>query len=84
MDNISLLDQKQFYKFLLNKSFYILCPDDENYYRTLYCKWNIFTNSPQILTSNPIYGNPPTNIEPMSPMMYSRIKRSVFNSPPPF
>jgi hypothetical protein len=81
---LSSLDQKQFYSHLYNKSFYIKCPDDPNYYRTVYIKHNIFTNNPQVLTSNAVFGSPPEGMNEMNPMMYSRLQRQSFLSPPPY
>ena len=78
------LDQKQFYSHLYGKSFYIKCPDDENYYRTVFIKHNVFTNAPQVMTSNAVYGTPPEGMSEMNPMMYSRLQRQAFLSPPPF
>ena len=83
MEHINHLD-KQFYSHLYGKSFFIRCPDDENYSRTCFIKHNIFTNAPQVMTSNAVYGTPPDGITEMSQIMYSRLQRQAFLSPPPF
>ena len=83
MQPFNLLD-KQFYNHLYGKSFFIRCPDDANYYRTCFIKHNIFTNAPQVMTSNAVYGTPPDGMTEMNPMMYSRLQRQAFLSPPPF
>ncbi len=83
MEHINHLD-KQFYSHLYGKSFFIRCPDDENYYRTCFIKHNIFTNAPQVMTSNPLPMPPTQGLKEMNPMMYSRLQRQAFLSPPPF
>jgi hypothetical protein len=69
------LDHKNFNSHV-GKTFYILCPDDSNYYRTVHIKRNPFTNSLQPLISNPVYGSVEgLGIPAIHPLMLQRLSR---------
>ena len=59
----------------IGKIYYQICPDDDRYFRTIRIHHNPFigANTPQI--SNPVYGNPPPELEPIPPLMLSRLLR---------
>jgi len=43
------------------------CPDNENYYRTILIKTNIFTQERQSLLSNPVWGVIPDGVAQITP-----------------
>ena len=49
------------------------CEDDSNYYRTIRIHRNIFTGNLERQVSNPIYGEIPDGLEPMPPLMKTRL-----------
>jgi hypothetical protein len=67
---------------LRGKTFYTLCPDNEKYYRTIYIHYNIFQNSLRPFISNPIYGTPPTDMEPIAPILLSKLMKIPTFTPP--
>ena len=68
------LDHKNFNS-AVGKTFYVLCPDDNKYFRTVFVKRNPFTNALQPLVSNPIFGSVPDGIPAMHPLMLQRLSR---------
>jgi len=80
MNEINALDIKNFNKDLVGKTFYVLCVDDDKYYRSVYVRYNPFTQSLQPHISNPVYGVPPEGLEPISPLLLSRLMRSQLQS----
>jgi len=79
MNELSVLDIKNFNS-QVGKSYYVLCPDDDKYYRSVYVRYNPFTQSPQPHISTPVYGVPPTELEPISPLLLSRLMRAQLQS----
>ena len=59
----------------VGKIYYHLCPDDKRFFRTIRIHHNPFTNSTQPQVSNPVYGTPPPELEPIPPLMLSRLMR---------
>lgn len=68
------LDHKNFNSHV-GKTFYILCPDNNNYFRTIFVKRNPFTQNLQPLVSNPVYGVPPDGMPAIHPLMLQRLTR---------
>ena len=66
---------------LIGSEYHIVCPDDSNWYKTVYFKRNIMTGTPQSFLSNKIYGTPPDNIPPLPKNLYNRIN-SINNQLP--
>jgi len=80
MNEINALDIKNFNKDLVGKTFYVLCPDNDKYFRSVYVRYNPFTQSLQPHFSTPVYGVPPTELDPISPLLLSRLMRSQLQS----
>jgi len=79
MQELNVMDIKNFNS-MVGQTFYITCPNDERYFRTVYVRYNIFTQTLQPMVSNEIYGSPPPGMKPMSPMQLSRLKRTQIQS----
>jgi len=79
MNELSVLDIKNFNS-QVGKTYYVLCPDDDKYYRSVYVRYNPFTKALQPHISNPVYGVPPAEIEPISPLQLSRLMRAQLQS----
>ena len=62
-------------KSLVGQTFYSRCPDDSRYYKTIYIRFNPFTNALQPMISNAIYGTPPDGMEEINPLLLSRLTR---------
>jgi len=60
---------------LIGQTFYIKCPDDSRYYKTIYIRFNPFTNAMQPMMSNKVYGEPPDTMEPINPLILQRLLR---------
>ena len=58
---------------LIGREFYVICPDRNDYYRTVYMKKNPFTGNLQTMLSNPVYGVPPEGIPEMPENLLSRL-----------
>ncbi len=73
------LEYKQ-WNSLVGKIFYQRCPDDERYYRSIRVAFNPFTGGvvPQI--SNPIFAEPPDELEKINPLLLTRLLRSQMAS----
>jgi hypothetical protein len=76
---LTQLDLKNFDK-NIGKVFYYICPDDENYYRTVYVKYNFFNNVKVPMISNPLYGTPPEGMEPISPLYLAQLMRNTMTT----
>lgn len=50
---------------LNGKTFYSICPDDSKKYKTVFIKYNPFSNSLIPHLSNPIEGTPPEHLSPL-------------------
>ena len=58
---------------LIGKEFHIICPDNSDWYRTVYFKRNIMTGQPQSFLTNPTAGIPPENIPPLPKHLIGKI-----------
>ena len=63
----------------VGNTYYIKCPDDTRYYRSVYIKANPLssTRATQALISNPVMGEPPTGLTEISPQQLSRYMNSI-------
>ena len=62
-------------KSLVGQTFYTKCPDDSRYYKTVFIRFNPFTNAMQPMISNPIYGEPPDTMDAINPLILQRLLR---------
>ena len=60
---------------LIGKTFWVKCPDNDRYHRTVYIRHNPFTNSLQPMISNPVYGEPDPSVDEISAAHLQRIMR---------
>ena len=67
--------QQTFGRSLAGQTFYSICPDNENYYKTIFVRFNPFTNALQPMMSNPIYGVPPDGMPPIHPKTLQQLLR---------
>ena len=74
------IDNQNWHSGLIGKMFYHKCPDNDKYFRSIRVAHNPFTNSLQPQISNPIYGEPPEELKPISPMMLNRLMRQTMSS----
>ena len=59
----------------VNKIYYSICSDNENYYRTIRLHRNPFTGNIESQVSNPVYGDPEsTGLDPIPPLMRSKLQ----------
>ena len=62
----------------VNKIYYSICPDNENYYRTIRLHKNPFTGNLQSQVSNPVVGGKEQaeslGLEPIHPLMRQRLQ----------
>jgi len=65
---------------LVGKTYYSRCPDDERYFRSIYVRHNPFTNALQPMISNPVAGEPPAELEEISPLLLNRLMRLQMTS----
>jgi len=79
MNDLTALDIKNYNK-QVGKSYYITCPDNGDYYRTVYIRYNPFTQNLQPMVSNALYGSPPPGMDPISPLQLSRLNRVQLQS----
>jgi len=79
MNELSVQDIRN-YNSQVGKTYYVLCNDNQNYYRSVYVRYNPFTQNLQPMVSDPIYGTPPETLEPMSPLQLSRLMRTQIQS----
>ena len=59
----------------IGKIYFNRCEDNPKYFRTIRIQHNPFTNSNQPQISNPVYGEPPAELEQIPPLMLSRLMR---------
>ena len=62
-------------KSLVGQTFYSKCPDDSRYFKTIFIRFNPFTNAMQPMISNKVYGEPPDTMEEINPLMLQRLLR---------
>ena len=60
-------------KSLVGQTFYSKCPDDSRYFKTIYIRFNPFTNAMQPMISNKVYGEPPNGMEEINPLILQRL-----------
>ena len=60
---------------MAGQTFYSLCPDNEKYYRTVFVRFNPFTNAMQPMISNPVYGIPPDGMQPIDKRVLASMMR---------
>mgnify|MGYP000125114909 CR=1 FL=1 len=78
-DNLSLNDYNNMHGNMVGNIYYHICEDNRKYYRTIRIARDPYKNTlvPQI--SNPVYGNPPEGIAPISPLLLNRLQRNRFS-----
>ena len=74
-DSNKLASQRKMGSSLAGQTFYSICPDNEKYYRTIYIRFNPFTNAMQPMISNPVYGIPPEGMQPINKTMLASMMR---------
>ena len=74
-DSNKLAAQRKMGSSLAGQTFYSICPDNEKYYRTIYIRFNPFTNAMQPMISNPVYGIPPEGMQPINKTMLANMMR---------
>jgi len=65
----------------VNKIYYSICPDNNKYFRTIRIHKNVLTGNLQTQVSNPLYGIPPDELEPIPELMRTKLM-SANNSLP--
>ena len=59
----------------VNKVYYSICPDNENYYRTIRLHRNPLTGNIESQVSNVVFGDPEsTGLDPIPPLMRSKLQ----------
>ena len=59
----------------INKVYYSICPDNENYYRTIRLHRNPLTGNIESQVSNVVFGDPEsTGLDPIPPLMRSKLQ----------
>ena len=59
----------------VNKVYYSICPDNDNYYRTIRLHRNPLTGNIESQVSNPVYGDvKSTGLDPIPPLMRSKLQ----------
>ena len=74
------IDNKNWHSGLIGKMFYHKCPYNDKYFSSIRVTHNPFTNSLQPQISNPIYGEPPEELKPISPVLLNRLMRTQMSS----
>ena len=74
------IDNQNWHNGLIGKMFYHKCPYNDKYFRSIRISHNPFTNTLQPQISNPVYGEPPEELKPISPMMLTRLMRQQMSS----
>lgn len=64
----------------IGKTYYTLCPDNKDYYRTVYIRHNPFTNALQPMISNAVYGVVPDGMDEIPPLMLNRLMKLQMTS----
>ena len=71
----NLAAKQKWGKSLVGQTFYTKCPDDSRFYKTIYIRFNPFTNAMQPMISNSIFGEPPDTLEEINPLILQRLMR---------
>ena len=61
----NVLDVHNWNRDLMGQTFYQICQDNKNKYRTIQFKWNPFVESLRPMISDPIDGAPPEGMKPV-------------------
>ena len=61
----NVYDVRNWHRDLLNQTFYSICPNDKNKYKTIFFKYNAFTDELQPMISNEVEGVPPDGMKPV-------------------
>jgi len=64
---------------MIGRTFWVKCPDDSRYFRTVFIRHNPFTNSLQPMISNPVQGTPDPTVDEISPVVLGRLMRQNFH-----
>ncbi len=59
----------------IGKIYYQICPDDSRYFRTIRIHHNAWTGANQPQISNPFFWEPPEELDPIPPLMLTRLMR---------
>ena len=73
--NNRIASQQKWGKSLAGQTFYSICPDNDKYYKTIFIRFNPFTNAMQPMMSNAIYGTPPDGMEEINALILQRLMR---------
>lgn len=73
--NNKFIANQQWGKSLAGQTFYLTCPDNDKYYKTIFIRFNPFTNAMQPMISNPVYGIPPEGMDEINPLILQRLLR---------
>lgn len=73
--NNKLVSNQKWGKSLSGQTFYHTCPDNPKYYKTIFIRFNPFTNAMQPMMSNAIYGTPPDGMDEINPLILQRLMR---------
>tara|TARA_Y100001963_G_C6703862_1_gene410904 strand:+ start:641 stop:895 length:255 start_codon:yes stop_codon:yes gene_type:complete len=57
----------------IGKMYYSICPDNNKYFRSIRLARNFATGNIQPQISNPIYGTPPAELEPIPETMRTKL-----------
>ena len=81
----NVLDVRNWNRDLMGQTFYQICHNNKNKYRTIQFKWNPFVESLKPMISNPIDSAPPEGMKPIPAGALQRAAQmtnmSMFNSP---
>ena len=71
------VDIQNIHKGRIGKTFYIRCPDNKDYYKSVYISWNAWKQVPQVHMSNPVYGDPDPETKSISAGMISQLQMQM-------
>ena len=57
----------------IGKIYFVMCPDDSRYYRTVRIHRNPLTGNNQTQLSNPVMGVPPDELQEIPPLMRNKL-----------
>ena len=72
--------QDQNWSKFVGKIYYVICPDDNRYFRSIRIAHNTWTNGIKPQISNPIMGIPPEEMEPIPELMLTRLLKHQTSS----
>ena len=58
----------------IGQIYYVKCPNDSRYYRTVRIQRNPFTGNLQTQMSNPVMGVPPDGMKEIPPLMRTKLQ----------